>query len=112
MLQILQDMEPGRRRDPAAELRERLRYRVLMEIYGRSGGRCETPVAGLLVGEALGLSREETFRTIHFLAHHGFLDYRGAGPRICITEKGIRFLERDAGRRRSVRDPGEVLSNS
>ena len=93
-----------RNRDRAREEREQTRFRMLQAVYERAGARCEVPVFGLELGAALGLPREETFRAIYELAHRGFLSYRGAGPKVGIAEKGIAYLEREAGRRRSVRD--------
>ena len=77
---------------------------LLAGIYERAGGRRETPVSGLEAGEALGLSREDTFRFVQFLAQRDYLNYMGAGPRVCLTEKGIELLTRSRSRRRSIRD--------
>lgn len=93
-----------RPRDSARERRERLRFQVLREIYDRARARCDVLLSGQTIREALRISREDAFRSIYDLEHRGFLSYRGAGPRICITEKGISYLEREAGRRRSIRD--------
>jgi DNA-binding IclR family transcriptional regulator len=93
-----------RPRDPAQERRERHRYWLLKGVFERTGPNADAPIAALEVGEALGLSREDTFRLIQFLAHNGYLHYVAAGPRVRISEKGIRYLTRDARRRRSIRD--------
>ena len=104
MRELLEQRQTERIRNPVQERRERQRFWLLKGIYERTGGRCDDPVAAIEIGEAMELPREETFRLIHFLAHNDFLDYRGAGPRVCITEKGIRHLKEEAGRRRSIRD--------
>jgi hypothetical protein len=96
----------GRQRDPSLELRERRRFELLREIHRRTGDQCAEPIAGLDAGGTIGLSREETFRSVQFLAHHGYLRYLGAGPRVAMTWTGIRYLRGGAGRRRSVRSPG------
>jgi predicted transcriptional regulator len=82
---------------------EQLRYRILERIYESSGAQCENPISGTQIGSSLDLRYEELFRTIHFLEHNGYLDYLDVGPRVCITRKGIRYIEEHAGRRRSIR---------
>lgn len=84
---------------------ERLRYNVLSTIYERAGASCESTVIGTEVGTVLDLKHEDLFRVIHFLEYNGYLKYLGAGPRVCITDKGLRYVEEIAGRRRSLRNP-------
>jgi hypothetical protein len=93
-----------RQRDPTRERRERQRYRILQGVYERAGMDRVAPVSGLEVGEEAGLSREDTFRNVLYLAQRGLLDYVGAGPRVCITPEGVDHLQR-VGRRRSIREP-------
>lgn len=95
---------PLRLRDPEAERQERRRYQVLEWIYEITGEDCDAVVHASQLGEALGISREEAFRIVEHLAYHGYLRYVGAGPQVCITEKGLRYLQTNAWRRRSVRD--------
>lgn len=83
---------------------ERLRYSVLSTIYERAGASCENTVTGTEVGAVLDLKYEDLFRVIHFLEYNGYLKYLGAGPRVCITDRGLRYVEELAGRRRSVRN--------
>lgn len=83
--------------------REQARYRVLEWVYERTGVNCDVAVTGTEIGAALGLPYEDLYRVIHFLEDRGYLNYRGAGPRVCITPKGIRYLEVDAQNRRSIR---------
>ena len=104
MQEILQTQQLSMTRNPVQERRERQRYWLLMGIHERTGGKCDTPISCVEIGEAMDLTREETFRLIQSLAHSGYLDYVGAGPRVCITEKGIRHLLYETGRRRSIRD--------
>lgn len=89
---------------------EQLRYRILRTVYERSGGRCEGIVTGSEIGMLLDLRYEDLFRVIHFLEHHRYIEYLGIGPRVCITEKGIRYIETVALRRRSVRDEDHPFS--
>jgi predicted transcriptional regulator len=83
--------------------REQLRYSVLELVFQRTGSNCELSVTGSEIGAALELPYEELYRVVHYLENRGFLNYRGAGPRVCITTKGIRYLEELSGRRRSIR---------
>lgn len=103
MHQMLYEDGP-RPRDPQQERRERERYALLAGIYALAALAREAPISALDAGEAMGLSREDTFRMVQYLAHHDYLDYVGAGPRVRVTEKGVRFLTRTARRRRSIRD--------
>jgi DNA-binding IclR family transcriptional regulator len=95
-----------RRRDPLVERQERRRYALLQAIFQRTGEDCQRTITAVQVGEALGITREETFRLIQFLAQHGYLGYLGAGPRVCMTDRGVKYLRDGAGRRHSVRHPG------
>ena len=49
--------------------------------------------------------REDVFRTVVDLTHRSYLSFCAAGPQVCITEKGIAYLQKGAGRRHSVREP-------
>lgn len=83
--------------------REQLRYRVLAWVYEHTGSDCDISVTGTQIGAALRLPYEELYRVIHYLEDRGYLNYRGAGPRVCITEQGIQYLRVDAKKRRSIR---------
>ncbi|MQA92433.1 MAG: hypothetical protein GEU90_19770 [Gemmatimonas sp.] len=85
---------------------EQLRYTILQAVYDRAGRCCENIVTGAEVGGALNVRTEDLFRGIHFLEHNGYLNYLGSGPRICMTEKGLRYVEEQAARRRSIRSDG------
>lgn len=102
---LLHDHEQTRPRDAGEERRERQRYWLLAGVLERTGGDGGVPVHALEIGQAISLSREETFRLVQFLAQHEYLHYVGAGPRVHITQKGIEYLTREARRRRSIR-PG------
>lgn len=93
-----------RERDDDMEQRERLRYEVLVGVYERGWPDSGEPVRALDVGVALGIPREDLFRTVVDLTHRSFLSFCAAGPRVRITEKGAEYVERLARRRRSIRD--------
>lgn len=90
---------------------ERLRYAVLSTIYERAGASCERSVTGTQVGAALDLRYEDLFRIIHYLERNDYLKYLDAGPRVCITPRGLRYVEELAGRRRSLREPPRTFSS-
>lgn len=103
MIPVHEELYP-RERDPLQEERERLRFRILKGVYehGWKGG--ENPVRALDIGLAMGLSREELFRTVVDLTQRSYLSFCSAGPQVCITDKGVAYVEGGAGRRRSIRD--------
>jgi hypothetical protein len=94
-----------RQRDPTQEKRERIRFDILRNVYERCWAEGDTPVRALDVGLAMGLSREEIFRTVLDLTQRSYLSFCAAGPQVCITEKGIAYLQKGAGRRHSIREP-------
>ena len=95
----------ARQRDPTQEKRERIRFDILRNVYERCWSESDAPVRALDVGLAMGLSREEIFRTVLDLTQRSYLSFCAAGPQVCITEKGIAYLQKGAGRRRSIREP-------
>lgn len=94
-----------RERDPLQERRERLRYEILKGVYERGWPDTGGPVRALDIGLMMGMSREELFRVVLDLTHRSYLSFCAAGPQVRITERGVAFLEKGAGRRRSIRDP-------
>jgi hypothetical protein len=100
--------DPGerpRQRDAAQEQRERVRFDILRSVYERCWSEGNAPVRALDIGLAMGLSREEIFRTVLDLTQRSYLSFCAAGPQVCITEKGMTYMQKGAGRRRSIREP-------
>ncbi len=93
----------SRQRDSIRERQERWRYALLRRVNEIAGGDCKAAVSGLRAGQGTGMEREEIYRQVLFLAQNGYLEYRGAGPRVCLTRTGVEYLQSEAGRRRSVR---------
>jgi hypothetical protein len=93
----------GRERDPQEERQERRRYMLLESACRLAGESCQTSVSGLAAGMGAGMEREETFRLVQYLAHHGYLRYMGAGPRICLTQLGLDYVRWGSKGRRTVR---------
>jgi hypothetical protein len=84
---------------------ERLRYRILRAVYDRAGGDCIRGVTTPEVGAGVALPPERIEGDLRLLAEYGFLFNVEGDWRYCITPKGIRYIERTAGRRLSVRIP-------
>jgi predicted transcriptional regulator len=82
---------------------ERLRYTVLRSIYERVGADCAATTTATQIGAELSIGYEELFRTISALVQHGYLFEVAEGPRVCITPRGIRYIEKAAGRRMTIR---------
>lgn len=85
------------------QAQERLRYQVLEWLHQQVGRDRERVVSALGLGQQLGVAPEAVFAVTEYLARHEYIGYRGAGPRICITDAGLRYLE-SQNRRRSVRE--------
>lgn len=91
-----------RSRDTEREARERVRYQVLEWLYQQVGGNCAEVVSAIGLSEHLDVTREEVFAATEYLARRQYIDYIGAGPRVCITDMGVQCLE-STERRRSIR---------
>lgn len=89
-------------RDTEREARERLRYQVLEWLHQQVGRNFTEVVSAFGLWERLDVPQEEIFAAAEYLARRQYIDYIGAGPRICITEVGFQYLE-NADRRRSIR---------
>jgi hypothetical protein len=92
-----------RYRDQHTEARERERFRVLAHIRTCTEVRGERGVLCSCLADDLGLLRLEAAELIEDLVICGLLDDAVPGPRVRITARGREYLERLAGRRRSVR---------
>lgn len=91
--------------DPEAKWRvQRQLYRVLLQIHRHADGRCTQAVQARQFAHQLRMPLEELYRAVYDLTVRGYLDYLGAGPRVCITEKGLEYIEHGARRRQSIRD--------
>lgn len=80
-----------------------MRYEVLAAVYAGCEGQpgCTLPVSSFT--DDLGIWREELFRVLEFLDRKGYLTYHGAGPLVSITQRGVDYIHRDGGRRKSIR---------
>ena len=82
---------------------ETARYEFLLRLYQRATPDPQGVVHAGDIGYALGLSQVQTFAVVEFLADQGFVEYLGAGPRVRISARGIRYIELEAGSRRTIR---------
>lgn len=82
---------------------ERLSYQALRAVYRRTGGNCTVSTTGATLRSDLSIPAEDLFNILGLLEEHGYLFRVGPGPELCITPKGIRYIERAAGRRQSLR---------
>ena len=94
------------------ETLERARYRILEFVYLHVGGNCSTPLAPMRIFDDLGYPADSGMQAIRFLVKEGFLDSTGSeyGQGICLTDKGIQYIQQNAWRRRSLR--GEYTASS
>ena len=81
-----------------------MRFEVLSLIHSSVEGvpDLETNVSSFV--HHLGTWHAELFRVVEWLDRHGFIRYCGAGPTVCLTRRGIDFLDSAAGRRKSIRE--------
>lgn len=85
---------------------ERMRYEVLLMVYGATREAAGRPVSAVRFAQELGVWQAEVFRVVEWLERKGLLLYHGAGPTVSLTPRGVAYVEREAGRRRSIRDEG------
>lgn len=91
---------------------ERMRYEVLYAIYHATDRLpcIQIDTSRFLAG--LGVWREELERVLRYLGESGFLtrDDQALGGTlekgvvVCITQKGIDYLQQNARRRKTIRD--------
>jgi hypothetical protein len=82
---------------------ENARYEFLLRLYQAAGADPQGVVLAGGIGYELGMSRVQTFAVVEFLADQGYVEYLGAGPRVRIAPRGMRYIELEAGTRRTIR---------
>lgn len=75
--------------------------RVLCGIFDLAGANRTAIVNAGAAADEFGLPRGEVFRIVEYLSSSALLEYRGAGPRVCLTERGARYVQK-------IRDPAEA----
>ncbi|HEV2132073.1 MAG TPA: hypothetical protein VGR27_13255 [Longimicrobiaceae bacterium] len=93
-----------RERDLEQESLEQRRYAFLEQLYLLTGENCEHAVSLGEVEAQLAISAAVRLPELEDLVRLGYVQDAGAGGKICITQKGIEYLQSDAWRRRSIRD--------
>ncbi|CAN5829999.1 hypothetical protein BH23GEM3_BH23GEM3_03430 [soil metagenome] len=93
-----------RERDLEAEWREQRRYALLERLYLLTGDDCSAVVYDRQMEAELGVPGEEAASLTDELIQLRYLAHIGEGQQVCITEKGLAFLQKGAWRRRSIRE--------
>lgn len=83
---------------------ERMRYEVLAMLYRAADGHVGREINCWNFATQLGVWHAEVFRVLEFLDRKGLVQYRGAGPVVCLTEEGKQYIDSGRGDRKSVRD--------
>jgi DNA-binding IclR family transcriptional regulator len=94
---------PVRERDFEEERRERNRFLLLQHAATLAEADPTVTLAGERLWRDLGFSLSEGHPLIRSLVRAGYLVERGAGPQVSLAPQAIEYLERRAGRRRTVR---------
>ena len=96
--------EIARRAAAKIHSEERLRFEVLQGIHEVAGGDGTVEVNAAPFAGVLGVPLERIFAVVEFLSREGYLAYRGAGPRVSLTRRGLDYLHGHSGRRGTLRD--------
>jgi hypothetical protein len=102
-------MDTTSRQEPPEWQMQRDLFDLLAAVHELSGGDCTRAVSLWEVGATPGDLRsavrrfEELFRLVKLLEEEKFLLRMSPTPLVCITPKGIHYVEHGAGRRRSLR---------
>jgi Mn-dependent DtxR family transcriptional regulator len=92
-----------RHRNFDEEAVEKHRYAFLESVYLLTGPDCENPVSPAELEIELGASPDTQQSVVHDLVRLGYLTQEDDGG-LCLTARAVEFLQRDAWRRRSIRD--------
>lgn len=85
---------------------ERDSYILLQHVYTLTGADPRVPVSLTRAGGDLGFAPQEASRLVHHLNRVGYMRESATGLHLSLAPAGIDYLERNAGRRHSVRsDP-------
>jgi Mn-dependent DtxR family transcriptional regulator len=89
-------------RDEDRERREQRRYDFLERFYLLTGEECGAAIRASEIEGELGVPLDESVSMVQDLKRLGYVAFEGP-TRICITEKGIAYVQQGAWRRRSIR---------
>ena len=85
---------------------ERMRFEVLYMLYDAASQCVDFPVDVAGFVRRLGVWEDELVTTIEYLADGGYIRYEAHAwnVSVCLTVKGVDYIEKDRGRRRTIRD--------
>lgn len=83
---------------------ERLRFDILRSVYEVAAADTGVEINAARFAGVLAVPLERIFAVVEFLSREGYLVYRGAGPRIALTQRGVEYVQGDSGRRGTLRD--------
>jgi hypothetical protein len=85
---------------------ERMRYEVLVMLYEAVGRCVDFPVDVSGFVRRLGVWEDELRRVLQYLGDRGYIRYLAEGSEVsvCLSVKGVDYIEKDARRRKSIRD--------
>ena len=82
-----------------------MRFEVLHMLYAAADRCADFPVEVGGFVRKLGVWQDELERVLRFLAEKQYIRLVGELPRtVCLTVKGVDYIERDSVRRHSIRD--------
>lgn len=82
-----------------------MRFEVLIMLF-EGGNRCaDFPVDITGFVKRLGVWEGELTGVLEYLDSQGYVQYKKLewGTEVCLTVKGVDYIDRDAGRRRTIR---------
>jgi hypothetical protein len=91
------------RRNHEEEIRERHRYVILLHLYTLGEESVERGLPMDRVVRDLGFRQQEAEALVAALVRSGYVEYWTTTPGVKLTDRGIEYIERLAGRRRSLR---------
>jgi hypothetical protein len=85
---------------------ERMRFEVLSMLAEAANHCVDFPVDIGGFVRRLGVWEDELERVLEYLHTRGYIAYENIGHdvRACLTVKGVDYIERDARRRRTIRE--------
>lgn len=92
-----------RKRDPEEEERERSRFVLLQHAATLAEADPTVALPGERLWRDLGFPLSEGMPLIRDLVQAGYLVDRGPGPQVSLAPRALDYLERRAGRRRTLR---------
>lgn len=81
-----------------------MRFEILSMLYRAAGGQVGREINCWSFAAQLGVWHAEVFRVLEYLDRRGLLEYRGAGPVVCLTQAGCDLIAGGSGDRQSIRD--------